>query len=100
MPREVFDGVRTVIDIEDGKLVTGTIQDCDPIAEDAKRRHNEGEHGSSELKHAARLPFSAVETYMAVQGIDLREFMTNPVHVKRMCGDPALKDFRIWPGRV
>ena len=99
MIRELYEGVRTVIAEEDGKLITGTIQDCDPIAEDAKRRHNAGEFGSSEMKHAARLPLSAIETYMAVQGIDLKEFMVNPVHVKAMCQDPALKDFRIWPGR-
>jgi hypothetical protein len=93
-------GVYSVIALEDGNLITGTVQDCTPIAEDAKARHREGLHGTKEMKHAARLPAEAVEAYCNINGITFSEFMQNPVHTRLMCNDPALKDFRIWPGRV
>lgn len=52
------------------------------------------------MKHAARIPFALIENYLAVHGIDMHEFETNPVHIKRMLSDPALSHFRIWQGRV
>lgn len=93
-------GVQTVVALEDGNLITGTVQDCTPIREYAQALHKEGAHGSSDFKHAAKLPTQAVEAYCNVNGIDLAEFMRNPFHIKAMCNDPALKDFRIWPGRL
>lgn len=94
------DGVQSFIAEEDGKLIHGTLQDAHVIREEAKELHNLGYHGSSDMKVAARLPFVAVETYMNLRGIDLAEFLSNPVHARNMCNDPALKDFRIWPGQL
>ena len=96
----VAPGKQTVIALEDGNLITGTVQDCTAIREDAVARHNEGLHGSSEMKHAARLPDYAIEAYCNVNGITFSEFMQNREHIRRMCNDPALRDFRIWPGRL
>lgn len=95
-----IDGVQTKMGIQDGALITGTVQDCTPILEDAKARHREGMHGTSEFKHAMRIPSVVVETYCNVNGVAFSEFMQNPVHVKRMLNDPALKDLRIWDGAV
>lgn len=94
------DGVETRMGLQDGALITGTVQDCTPILEDAKARHNVGFHGTSELKHAARIPNVVIERYCNVSGIEFSEFMQNPVHMKRVLNDPALADFRIWKGRV
>lgn len=96
----VQDGVQTHMTLQDGALVTGTVQDCTAILEDAKARHNVGFHGSSDMKHAARIPSVVIEKYCNVSGIEFREFIQNPVHMRRMLNDPALKDFRIWPGNV
>ena len=93
-------GVQTVVAVEDGNLITGTVQDFTAILEDAKSRHNSGVHGTKEVKHAARLPILAVETYCNANGITFEEWMHNPVHVKAMLNDPNLRDLRIWPGRV
>jgi len=93
-------GIETFAHLEDGNLIAGTEQDCDPILEDAKARHKEGMTGTADMKHAARLPLVAIETYCNVNGIDLEEWMNNPVHIKRMLMDPALSDFRIWKGAV
>lgn len=93
-------GVQAVVALEDGNLITGTVQDCDPIVEYAQALHNEGHHGSSDFKHAAKLPRVAVETYCNVNHITFAEFMQDPKHIKVMCNDPDLRKFRIWPGRV
>ncbi len=97
---QAVDGVQSKMVIQDGKTVLGTVQDCTPFIEDVKARHNEGLHGSSEMKHAARIPNVVVEMYCNQQGIEFHEFMANPVHIKRLVNDPALAAFRIWPGRV
>lgn len=96
----VAPGKQTVIALEDGALITGTLQDCTAIREDAMARHNAGLHGSADIKHAARLPDWAVERYCHLHGITFAEFMGNREHVRRMCNDPTLRDFRIWPGKV
>jgi hypothetical protein len=94
------EGVQTVVALEDGNLITGTVQDCTHIREYAKAMHNEGHHGSHDFKHAAKLPQQAVDAYCNVNRITFEEFMREPKHIKAMCNDPALKDFRIWPGKV
>jgi hypothetical protein len=73
-------------------------QDCNAIADDAKARHNQGFHGSSEMKHAARLPHVIVEQYCNEQGVSFEEFMASPVHVARIVKDPKNDMFRIWKG--
>lgn len=99
--KTVYTGdVATTIALQDGALITATTQDCTPYAEEAKRKHREGEHGSREMRLAANLPDVLIEKYCNLHGIDFREWMTNPVHMKRMLSDPDLKDFRIWPGKV
>lgn len=95
-----IDGVRPYIAHEDGKLIQGTLQDCTPFAEAAKERHRSGDHGSKDFKLAAQFAPVLVEVYCNTNGIDFAEFMGNPVHIQRMCNDPALKDFRVWPGAV
>lgn len=95
-----MSGMQTNLHAQGDRLVVENVQDCTPILEDVKARHNQGFHGSPELKHAARLPMVAVQIYMNNNGIDFQEFMSNPVHIKRMCNDPDLKKFRIWPGQV
>ena len=97
---QVLPGVQTYATLEDGNLITGIKQDCAPIREDAIARHNAGFHGSSDVKHAARLPVEAVEKYLIVNGITFDEFMKNPMHIRAMCNDPDLRDFRIWPGKL
>ena len=93
-------GVVTTVAVQDGALVTGTTQDCTPIAEWAKRQHNAGFHGSSEMRLAARIPAVMVEKYLNDNAITLHEFTGSQDHQRRLLSDPALAHFRIWPGRV
>jgi len=75
-------------------------QECGGILEEATRRRIEGVHGSSEMRHAARLPVLAVERYCNEAGISFHQFLSDPEHARRMLNDPALAGFRVWEGRV
>lgn len=99
--RLLKDGpVQTRMHEEDGKTIFERVQDCTPIAERTKALHNEGFHGSSEMKHAAKLPFVLVERYCNDNGITFHDFCNGQEHIKRMLNDPSLSAFRIWKGAV
>lgn len=85
----------------DGNRITERrSQDVEPILEHVKGLVSLGDVGSSEMKHAAKLPKALIEAYLAQSGISFHEFMTNDVHIRRMLNDPTLSGFRIWKGRV
>lgn len=92
--------VQTRMHEEDGQTIFERVQDCTSIAEKTKALHNEGHHGSSEMKHAAKLPFVLVERYCNDNGITFAEFCNGQEHIRRMLNDPSLSAFRVWPGRV
>jgi len=76
------------------------VQDCTPIADLTKELHNAGIHGSSEWKHAAKVPNVIIERYCDLKGITFEEWMGNEEHMRAVLNDSALADFRIWPGKV
>lgn len=84
-------------DEQTGATIIESVQDCEPIMEQAKRLSREGIHGSSEMRHVARLPFVIVEKYCNEHGITYQEWNKNPVHVERMLADPDLAYFRVAP---
>lgn len=92
--------IKTSVHVHDGDVTFQSTQDCTPVMEQAVRLHNEGLHGSSEMKHAARIPSILVEKYCQDNNILFSEFCANPAHVRRMLADPALSAFRIWKGRL
>lgn len=92
--------LNTSLKVEDGRLIVNASQDCTPIAERCKALHNEGSHGSSEMRYAAEIPKVMVEKYCNDHGVTFAEFMNDPVHVRRFCNDPDNKMFRIWPGQI
>ncbi|NKJ22018.1 hypothetical protein [Dyella sp. SG609] len=59
-----------------------------------------GAIGSTEMRHAARVPAVLVESYCNRNGITVHEFMANDEHVSRLLNDPAIEPFRIWKGKV
>ena len=94
------DGTQTVVALEDGNLITGTVQDCTAIAEAAKQAHNLGNYGSSDMKHAASVPMVFVDKYLNDNRITLQELGRSQEHQRRLLNDPALAHFRIWKGRI
>lgn len=85
---------------QDGRLFIGRSQDCTAIAEDAKRRHNAGEFGSSDMKHAARIPNVIIEKYLNDTGVTFEAFIADPIHIKRVVENPDNSMFRIWTGKI
>lgn len=92
--------IGTKFHMHDGAMTVQRTQDCTPIAEFAKGLQNAGMHGSSEMKHAARIPYVIIEKYCNDNGILFSEFMQNKEHIKRVLNDHSLAAFRIWPGKV
>lgn len=86
--------------LQDGALVSGSVQDCTPIAEQAKAMHNEGFHGSSDMRLAARIPMIEIEKYLIKTGVSYAEFASSQEHKRRLVMDPANAHFRIWAGRL
>ena len=97
----LLDPVSTKIHVHNGDVTFERVQDCTPIAELSKARHNEGLHGSGEMRLAGSLPFVLVEKYCNDKGILFSEFMNGKeYHVRAMLNDPALSHFRVWKGKV
>ncbi len=94
------DGVQTTVALQDGNLITGTVQDCTPIVEMTKAMHNEGRVGSADMRLAASIPRVLVEAYCNDAGVTFAELMQSAEHKKRLLNDPALSHFRVWAGRV
>ena len=94
------DPVATNIHVHDGDVTFERVQDCEPIAEQSKARHNEGLHGEGEMRLAGSLPFVLVERYCNDHNILFSEFMSNKDHARAMLNDPALSHFRVWPGKI
>lgn len=92
--------LKTTFQTENDRLYVGRTQDCTTIAEYTKAAHNEGLHGSSEMRHAAKIPLVIVEKYCNETGITFEEFMGSEKHLKSVVENPDNKVFRIWPGRL
>lgn len=83
-----------------GTVTFETVQDATAILEDAKARHNAGYNGTSDLKHAARIPLIFIDKYCQHNNITFGEFQSNKEHIRRVLKDPALSHFRIWKGAL
>lgn len=95
-----MSAVSTDFEFHDGKMTIARTQDCTPIAEFTKAMHNSGNHGGSEMRHAAKIPLVIIEKYMNDHGVTFQEVMNDEKHFRHMLNDPDFKMFRIWPGRV
>lgn len=92
--------IQTSIHEQDGRIIIAQSQDCTGIAEFAKEQHNLGNHGSSEMRHAARIPNVIIEMYCNENTVTFADVMRDPAHMNRICNDPENKMFRIWPGKL
>lgn len=93
-------GLTTTVALEDGALITGTTQDCNAIADYAKAKSNAGHFGTSDMRHAASVPFVFVEKYLNDNHITMQDLARSQEHQKRLLGDPAIAHFRVWKGQV
>jgi hypothetical protein len=94
------DGTSTTIALEDGNLITGTTQDCDPILDHVAHLRREGLTGSSDMRLAASVPYAVVEKYCNDSGITFREFSGSETHKIAFLNNPDYRALRVWEGRV
>ena len=83
----------------DGLMVVERAQDCTVLADHCGALNRETEQ-RGEVRLAASIPDVIVERYCNDNGITFEEWCANPEHIRRVCNDPALVAFRVWPGRV
>jgi hypothetical protein len=93
-------GVTTTVALQDGNLITGTTQDCNPYVDHAAHMRREGLTGSADLRLAASVPFVVVEKYCNEKGISFREFSGSEAHKIAFLNNPDYKALRVWEGRV
>lgn len=94
------DGTTTTVALEDGNLITGTTQDCDPILNHVADLRAQGATGSSDMRLAARVPYAVVEKYCNDKGISFREFSGSEAHKVAFLNNPDYRNLRVWEGRV
>lgn len=84
------------------RIIERRAQDVEPILEHNKALRSVGEVGSSDMRHAAKIPFAIIENYLQRHNITLAELNSSAGkhHWKAMLNDPDLAGFRIWQGRV
>lgn len=93
--------IREAVSFSDDGFVVQRSQNVASIVNYAKARHNEGFHGpSKDFKLMAVIPVLVVESYCTVNQITLRQFNSNPEHIRRIVNDPAFADLRVAPGKM
>lgn len=85
-------------DESEGVFHRELLQDVEPILDDATRRRNDGEHGSSELRFAGRFPIVLVESWLHNRNLTIKDFKDQVV--RDFLNDSDNSAFRVWPGRV
>lgn len=95
-----MDLISTGLKMDGDDLIERRSQDVEPILDHVKALRSLGEVGSSEMRHAAKIPKAVIENYIARTGITFHEFMVDEKHIRAMLNDPDLSGFRIWKGRV
>lgn len=93
-------GLQSRIAVRDGVMTVTSSQDCTAIAERCKRLHNEGHHGTAEMKYAGSIPDVFVNKYLADNQVTFAQFIKEPEHARRILNDPAMAHFRVWKGAI
>ena len=95
-----MSGLQTHVAVKDGVMSVLQSQDCTAIADHCKARHNEGHHGTPDMRFAGTIPEVFVLKYMQDNQLTYAQVMQGTEHVKRMLNDPAMAHFRVWKGRL
>ena len=85
---------------DDGKVYHREAQDVEPVMIHAKYLRDSGQVGSSEMRHAAKIPWVVSENWRKARGISFHEMMANPVHAAAFLNSEEARPYRIWKGKV
>ena len=94
---EAFDRLH----VTDTEIVNEVVQDVQSHLDYAANlRAIDYKGPSREMYHAAHFPDNIINLYCQTNGVQYSEIFSDPIHIRRMMNDPALKNLRIWEGRV
>lgn len=62
--------------------------------------HNEGRHGSKEMRYYGEVTPFMLQKYCDKNGVTWDQAMQNPEHFRRILNDPENSDMRVWKGRI
>lgn len=86
--------------LADGQVHHIEAQDVEPVLLHAKYLRDSGQVGSSEMRHAAKIPWIVSENWRKARGISFHEMMANPAHAAAFLNSPEAAPYRIWKGRI
>jgi hypothetical protein len=75
-------------------------QDVEPVLQHVQYLRETGQTGSSEMRHAAKIPWVVSENWRKARGISFHEMMANPVHAAAFLNSEEARPYRIWSGKV
>lgn len=75
-------------------------QDLEPVLTHVKYLRETGQTGSSEMRHAAKIPWVVSENWRKKRGISFHEMMANPAHAAAFLNSEEAAPYRIWPGKI
>jgi hypothetical protein len=88
------------VQTDDGKVYHQEAQDVEPVLLHAKYLRDSGQVGSSEMRHAAKIPWVVSENWRKKRGLTFEEFMGNPAHAAAFLNSEDAAPYRIWTGRI
>lgn len=74
--------------------------DADLLAEHCKALHNNGLHGSKDMKLAMKVDGFFIMDWCNKHGVTWKQFFNDPALQNRFIEDPDLSVFRVWKGRL
>lgn len=93
--------LKTTALVTDGdKVHHREAQDVEPVLNHVKYLRETGQVGSSELRHAAKIPWVVSENWRKARGISFHEMMANPAHAAAFLNSEEAAPYRIWKGKV
>lgn len=85
---------------QDGTVYHQEAQDVEPIRKHVQFLKDSGQVGSSEMRHAAKIPWAVSENWRKARGISFHEMMANPAHAAAFLNSEDARPYRIWQGKV
>jgi hypothetical protein len=84
---------------DEGFVVERT-QRFDGLVDTCKALHNEGFHGTSDMRPLMSVPGVMIEAWCEKRGVTFAEFNRDAKLQSAFINDPDLSAFRIWKGKA
>jgi hypothetical protein len=92
--------IENLDDDHDVYVYEESLDDLEHVRKYCQHMRDTYQWGPPHMRNYGVIPNIFVQMYMNVNNVSYGDFSRNPEHSKRLLNDPALRDFRIYPGRV